>query len=276
MKNKLSKTTIPVFYVLLAVIVLLIFTLFNVCKKNSTDSKISSTNKVEIGEKSEGFINNFPEINLPIRYFSEKNIDHGSISENNEWARASFDEMTYQSYPTTTITISEEDYSNDIKNLGHKKSWEEIMKENNECGDNKNEDCGFSDVILENYSEFKDLASYYLPQASVYTDKLDVDGDNIDETLVYSCNAGGNHCPHALDIIKNDKIIFSASLSGININPVETRNGFYLEWNNEYDLTGGYCCPWGYVRTRFVYEDNKFIPILEQKVDYLRVNDKKH
>ena len=222
-----------------------------------------------------GNISEIPEITMPVKYFSEKNIEHGSQSDNNKWAEASLNEMAYQSYPTTSISLPLADYSNDAKSLGIKKSWNDIVKENNICGKSGNEDCGFIEQIKQNYNEYKDLAPFYLPVESIYTEKFDVDGDKKDETIIFGCGIGGNHCPHNFDIVKDNKIIFSAGLSGVNIKPTETGNGFYLEWNNDEDLTGGYCCPWGYVRTKFVYENNKFIPVLEQKVYYLRIKDSK-
>lgn len=244
---------------------------------NKNDSKLNQQNDkttIEFSQKEPSFIKNIPVISLPIKYFSEKNIEYGS-QPNDKWSEASFDEMTYQSYPTTTISISPENYSNDVKSLGEKKSWEKILEENTICGDNKNEDCGFLETIKQNYNDYKDLASIYLPADSIYTEKFDVDGDNKNETIVFSCGIGGNHCPHSVDIIKDNKIIFSASLNGVNIKPAETKNGFYLEWNNDEDLSSGYCCPRGYVKTKFVYENNKFIPVLEQEVYYLRIKDSK-
>ena len=212
------------------------------------------------------------EISMPISYFSEKNIRHGSSDGGDGWERASLDEMTYQSYPTTFITLPENAYSTDIRDLGHNKSLEEIIKENSACGENKNEDCGHLDQIKENYSEYKELASYYLPNSTISLKKFDVDGDGSDEIIVYGCGVGGNHCPHTVDIIKNNQIIFSVyEVNIVDITPVQTGNGFYLDWHNDEDLAGGYCCPFGYVRTKFVYENNKFVPILEQKVDYLRI-----
>jgi hypothetical protein len=215
---------------------------------------------------------NFAEIKLPISYFSENNLRHGHSDGKSEWVDASFEEMTYQSYPTTNITLSNDAYSNDIIDLDHRKSLNEIIKENQTCGENKDQDCGYVDQIVENYNEYEDFSPYYLPSSTIIVKEFDVDADGNNEKIIYGCGLGGNHCPHKVDVIKNNKIIFS--VNGVNIadiKPVETGNGFYLNWHDDDDLGGGYCCPSGYVRTKFVYQDNRFIPILEQKVNYVKI-----
>lgn len=264
--------------VIFLIIVAGLMSLFlHLSKKTILDSDSSLTDEANyytyFNERTKLTADTLPAIKLPIEYFAEKNIQHGSVDDENQWNEASLDEMVFQSYPSTTITLLNEKYSNETKSLGDKKSLDEIIKENSKCGENGNEDCGFLDQIEENYSEFKDLAPYYLPYQTIVTDKFDVDGDNQDETIVYSCGVGGNHCPHSVDIIKNQEIIFSAYSSGLRIKETDTNNGFYLEWRSDEDLTGGYCCPWGYMKTRFVYENSQFIPVLEQKVNYLRVID---
>jgi len=252
-----------IFIPFLAIIIILFILFLN--------QKVEEKEFVVLNNKSADML---AEIRLPISYFSEKNIRHGSSDGEDGWKRASLDEMTYQSYPTTSITLPNNAYSIDIRDLGHNKSLEEIIKENSTCGENKNEDCGYLDQIKENYSEYKELASYYLPNLTISLKKFDVDGDGSDEIIVYGCGVGGNHCPHTVDIIKNNQIIFSVDEVNIaDITPVEIGNGFYLDWYNDKDLEGGYCCPFGYVRTKFVYENNRFVPVLEQKVDYLRILD---
>jgi hypothetical protein len=252
-----------IFIPFLAIIIILFILFLN--------QKVEEKEFVVLNNKS---ADRLAEIRLPISYFSEKNIRHGSSDGKDGWERASLDEMTYQSYPTTSITLPKNAYSTDIRDLGNNKSLEEVIKENSVCGENKNEDCGYLDQIKENYNEYKELAPYYLPYSTISVKRFDVDGDGSDEIMVYGCSVGGNHCPHTVDIIKNNQIIFS--VDGVNIadiTPVQTGNGFYLDWYNDKDLEGGYCCPFGYVRTKFVYENNRFVPVLEQKVDYLRILD---
>jgi len=241
-------------------------------------SGVDSQDDLGVEEKINNFQNinnkqNFLELSLPIKYFSEKNIRHGSVNNKNGWDSASFEEMTYQSYPTTNITLSDDAYSNENRPLGNPKSLEQIMKENKTCGKNKNLDCGFTEQIKNNYNENKDIASYYLPIDSVYKESFDVDNDGKDEIIVFACEIGGNHCPHYIEIIKDNKIIFHAEGISIDIKSVDSKNGFYLEWKNASNYNEGFCCPTGYVRTRFVYKDNKFIPILEQFVNYLKIKN---
>jgi hypothetical protein len=76
-------------------------------------------------------------------------------------------------------------------------------------------------------------------------------------------------------IIKNDKIIFSirVGLVGLGLEKSNTGNGFYVHWTNDELTSRGLCCPIGYMRTRFVYENGEFKPIYEQEVLYIDIND---
>ena len=71
------------------------------------------------------------------------------------------------------------------------------------------------------------------------------------------------------DIIKNDTIIFSLGEDESYIKPADTNNGFFVEWRIPDDTPR--CCPEGYRRTRFVFQDGKFIPIYEQEIRYMKV-----
>jgi len=76
---------------------------------------------------------------------------------------------------------------------------------------------------------------------------------------------GGNGCPHENLIIKNDKIVFSSG--GLGIDTSEVGNGFSLRWNKIYKDANGYMI------TKFIYEDNKFKALSEQRVLYTEVEN---
>ncbi len=263
MKNKLTKfCKINKMFFLTFILLLLIIFLFLNCNNISQDIKKED-------------INNFNFFELPIELFSRDNLIHGSVYNNDysNFKLASFNEMSYHSYPTSTVTLLNEDYKNISQSLKSEKSWDEITEINKNCGENNDEDCGYLKQMYENFNEFPDFAPYYLPTYSINVKKFDLDGDGIKEIIIYSCGIGGNHCPHKVDIIKNDSIIFSSSLIGAQIYPTDSNNGFYLDWYSEDNLSNGYCCPSGHIRTRFIFENNKFIPILEQEVYYLMINN---
>jgi len=178
-----------------------------------------------------------PILYLPLSYFAKDSIKwEGAL---NIWKMAGVD-VGYQSFPTTTVTLSENDYANKITELPILKSKETITT----------------------------------------IKKFDVDGDGKDETVMGLCG-GGNHCPDKVIIVKNNKIIFSTSAGGIgpNITDTGTSNGFYIEWapwlhdGSKWDV--GLCCLPGYKKTRFVFKDEKFIPVYEQEVLYAEVRNRK-
>jgi hypothetical protein len=254
---------------IIACILLLILLFVSISNLDSLSSKTLI--------KNDEFDNQFPEISMSINYFSENNIDHGSYGDEG-YSSGSFDEMAYQSYPTTTIALHKDSYSTKKTILSNPKTLDQAIAENDEdCMDyEKRGECFGDRQIIENYGEYGDLASRYLPADSIWVNRFDVDSDGVDEDIVFVCGIGGNHCPHYVQIIKDNKVIFTTDGGGIGISlsPVDSKNGFYLDWRNDDDWANtGFCCARGYVRTRFVYKDDKFIPVLEQKVYYLRIDD---
>lgn len=218
-----------------------------------------------------------PELNLPLKYFSDNEIVSGSgVSDKKNELDYAVLENGYQSFPTTNITVPNKDYSNEIKNLPLVTSYKEIFKDTD--GDGKVEwDWLYKDQI----KEYGDLATRFIPEG--YTiiglEKFDVDADGKNETIISLCGTGGNHCPHQIIIVKNNKIIFTADtgLTGLDLTKNDSGNGFYMHWvpteGKEWDT--GLCCPPGYMKTRFVYENGVFKPVYEQKVLYFTVNNKK-
>ncbi len=229
---------------------------------------------------------NLPTLNLPLRYFPSESFRSGtvgkSIDDKSTWKSAAID-IGYQSFPTTTITLSSEGYSNEIKDLPPIKSLKEALSVRLFAHESE----ALIDVSyirerrLAQIQEYGTLASRFLPYDNIgIMGSFDADNDGVDEMILAVCGEGGNHCPHEVIIIKGDKIIFStrAGGTGPRIVTSDTPNGFYLQWAPWQPGDGGIwdvglCCLPGYMKTRFVYEDGKFIPVYEQEVLYINVKN---
>jgi hypothetical protein len=201
--------------------------------------------------------NDFPTLILSPTYFLNKDIigeevdtaspSFATASENNwPWTSATIDsEDNYQTYPTTTITLAD----------------------------------AYSSEVGATPGPLGSMTSWYLPQDIVSIKQFDVEGDGTKETIVYLCNANsgdGSDCPHKIEIIKGNKIVFTISDSSIwgdiDLAPSDTGNGFYIHsFNNA--LRSCNACSIGYLKTRFVYENGVFKPIYEQTVYYLNVQN---
>lgn len=217
------------------------------------------------------------ELTLPLKYFLDKDIawGEGTSDNKNEWDSAMVD-TGHKTSPSTTITLSKDDYSIEIKDLPQVRTNKEIFKDSD--GDGKIDwDWLYKDQI----KEYGDLATRFIYEGYtvVGLEKFDVDSDGNKESIIFLCGTGGNHCPHKIIIVKNNKIVFTldSGLTGLDLVKDDTGNGFFVHWvpseGDEWDA--GLCCPPGYMSTRFVYEKGKFIPIYEQKVMYTKVTNKK-
>lgn len=171
-------------------------------------------------------------LNFPLKYFPESNRLGGTDT----WAQFS-GEVASRSYPTTTITISNDSYSNEKRQA-------------------------YTTAQLIKGSEISDDVAYF-----------DVDNDGNKERITSICSSGANHCPNRQEIVKNDKVIFTLIADGGWIDPTETHNGFYVNWYKDDDFPNGRCCATGNTRTRFVYTNGLFVPIFEQQVGYIEVED---
>lgn len=99
---------------------------------------------------------------------------------------------------------------------------------------------------------------------------FDVDSDGIKEDIVETAIFGGNHPPHNGYIIKNNIIIWYIGLDAGSVDQARDGNGFYVK-NPIRDDGSSLCCPNGYRRYRVIYDEkDKFIPVWEQDVHYLR------
>lgn len=212
---------------------------------------------------------------MPLGVFSENKIQWGSVNTDRDsddyrtWKYATVDEG-YRSFPTTTIQLSEDDYSNDS----------EILPKINSNGEIYNEDGSWKELYDEQIKKYGDLAKRFLPVDYITNlQEFDVDGDGVKEKIVSICGVGGNHCPHKIIIIKKDTIIFdvSAGLTSLDLKNSDNGNGFYVQWvptnstDPKWDV--GLCCPPGYISTRFIFDKNKFVPIYEQENLYIKINN---
>ena len=138
------------------------------------------------------------------------------------------------------------------------------------------------DTFREQIKEYGDMAKRFIAlevnrETITYVKKFDTDKDNIKESIVGTCGLFGNGCPHSNLIVKDNKIIFSTDEA--NIIEAKDGNGFYLQWVpytsdiNKPQWDNGRGVPAGYMLTRFIMKDGKFIPIYEQEVLYVMVGD---
>lgn len=134
------------------------------------------------------------------------------------------------------------------------------------------------DRIKDTISRFGQIARQYLPDDAI-TDyyEVDLDGDGTKEKLITLCGIGGNHCSDYAQVIKNNKVVFSAKLdgggagSGDGITPAK-EGGFYIEWTEDgsfHDEKGewvGLCCSVSHNKTLFQFKDGKIVPIKQWKI----------
>lgn len=172
-------------------------------------------------------------LNLPLRYFPK----NGWLGGTDTWAQFS-GEVESRSYPTTTVTIPSDFYSNEK----HQASTTSQLAKDGE--------------------------------ASSDTAYFDVDNDGNKEKIISICSDGANHCPDRQEITKGNKVIFTLMAEMGWIDSTATHNGFYANWYKPEDYPGGLCCATGNTRTRFVYKDGSFVPIFEQRIGYIEVEDK--
>lgn len=218
-----------------------------------------------------------PTLDMPLRYFTDNSIAWGSVNTSGDsddrhtWEYAAVD-AGYHSFSTSTITLSQDDFSNEVKELPPTKTLGEILKQD------KEKDTPRRWLYEEQINEYGDLATRFLPD-TIDVEKFDINEDGKNETVISLCG-GGNHCPDSIIIVKDKKIIFSVSteMTGLKLVKSETGNGFYVEWvpswveGGKWDV--GLCCPPGYRKTRFVFEDSKFVPVYEQEILYVQVHNK--
>lgn len=215
----------------------------------------------------------FPWLDLPLKYFSIKNVEWGSVGGSGkegtmeEYTQVALDSKeVFQSYPTTNITIKK--YSADIVPLSTK-TWIEVRNKIHEEEENNL----WLDEVDKNYKSYGQMAVHFLDgfQDIEKFDSFDVDNDGIKEKILGLNSVGrANGGSYNAAIVKGNKMLFYVSEDESFIVPTDTSNGFYVKWRSP-DDDSARCCPRGYIKTRFVFQDGKFIPLYEQEVRYVIV-----
>lgn len=109
-----------------------------------------------------------------------------------------------------------DDYRNSDRYLAGPRTLTEIVNRNN-------------DVFISNYKSFPNLAGYYAPLYVIdRTDRVDIDKDGKDEDIVFYSCLGCNALSRAVDIIKENRIIFTAEGAQLQLLPLENEIGFEL------------------------------------------------
>lgn len=219
--------------------------------------------------------NGFQPLPLDVTYFNYDDIRWGSADHYKEFEEGDIKQFSklalnntavYQSYPSTEITLTEYDDSiREIKALPLEEAIR-LLKE----------DCPMDWPVKSargNYQKYGSFSTYTLPEQEIFEVKhFDVDDDNKKETIVhknYNCRADGGST--SADIVKNNQIIFSATGDDAMIFPADTNNGFYVE--QRLDDDSARCCSTGVLRTRFVLENDKFVPIYEQVIKFMQIKE---
>lgn len=227
-------------------------------------------------------------LDVPIEYFGERqsvfSSGYGPITE---WTSGAFD-LGVLSAPTTTLLISTRSFANVLNDLPPTKSLSEIAGPSM-TEERQQELCDqglcapldyypFKSLHEEQYDEYGDIVLGFLADGYYFTNyqEFDVTGDGQLEVIIDICGIGGNHCPHKTIVVSDDKIIFSTSPGVIysGIKPANNRNGFYLYWtpsSGSWDYP--FCCPPGYMKTRFIYKEKEFVPVYEQEGIYVLITN---
>lgn len=209
-------------------------------------------------------LNEFPPLNLPLDYFDTK--ETGSIGAGIGGGDYSIyrDVDSYRSYPSTTISLSSNLYSNIPSPLPPIKTDAEIH------GDNPELDF-YGNAKKFDIQKYGDLARRFVGVVGEgwsidSINYADIDKDDNKETLVSLSETGANIIGQRDVIIKGDQVIFSTDQTTFStLTPANNGNGFFLQWDDNFKKRDGY------VTTRFIFDGNKFMPVYEQKTRYIRV-----
>jgi hypothetical protein len=234
-------------------------------------SKQNATIQLEEVELSEG---EFPKLPLDPTYFNSKDVSWGSAEHHEDFPEGDIrqfnqvalnNKAVYQSYPTTDITQKEFENKNEDLNI---RSLQQSLAE-------YDEDCPMDwprERAIDNFNKWGSWVTHYLPIYGVdKVEELDVNEDGKNELIVmrnFNCRATSGS--YSSEIISEGKIIFTASGDNAAIVEADNNNGFYLE---QLLNDSSRCCESGFIRTRFVYENDEFIPVYEQEVKYFLVGE---
>lgn len=187
----------------------------------------------------------FPTLDLPKEYFSSDTT-----------------ESAYRSYPSTNV---KQEIYDAVPYYYEKREYNDgvSIRAFDPRGDKY-----WEGLMQEKQAKYGDLVITYWPDFLVgNVEKFDVDNDGNKEQIVDMLPPGVNGKGARVDIVKNGKIIFTDSDYYVSIEPTKTNNGFYLVWTSGDQFDQGK----GETRTRFVFENGKFIPVWEQEIIYTKI-----
>lgn len=246
----------------------------------------------------------FYKIKLPLRYFIGEDLGGGSIGDGEYDDTTTWEYSylggndTYHSFPTTTISLEDTKYSNEIRYIPEQTIRNAFLEQHGydseagECRETENEGNAlcprfeeYYDIAIEKYGTYAEHFIGYNKwgygneiKLWLLTDikKFDVDEDGIEESVIL-LSEGIDFFYKEILVVKENEVIFSLDISKDDyrtITPAKNGNGFYLEWKNiSKHFEAGYSAPTGYTKTRFVYENNIFKPVYEQEVLYTKVEN---
>ncbi len=246
--------------------------------KNIESDEVVSVNREKV--KS---VEDYPVLDLPVRYFDYKYLNSHSVCDEKESnvtechkgvKSGNFGGVyAYQSYPSTDISIDGYDNYDSKKPPSVNEILAEVSLLRSKDGDVSAWSVASDELIRKYFKEFGPVAGHFLPRnsdASVSMADLTMDGR--DEHIVFTCphGAAGSGCGALWVADSSGNLLFSYSDPAIELDPSEDGNGFYLYSVHPED-TEASCCERKRYRTRFVYEDKRFVPIFEQVVVDLKV-----
>lgn len=204
----------------------------------------------------------FPALKMPAEYFDTKQIAGGANMLSGVSYSVLNENEGYRSYPSPAISL--EGYQNIPEPLPPIKSDDEIHTPNPEddfMGSNKQ----------ANIDKYGDLARRFVGKAGegwliddIIT--IDLENDGKKEKLISMTKMGANIIGSRNLIIKDNKVIFSTDPDTFsNIVIANNEKGFFLQWDDNFKQRDGYMV------TRFVYDGEKYIPVYEQQIRYVRI-----
>lgn len=258
--------------IILPLFIFSIFVSYNVGVKKATKSNEEFRKQIEESgldrkvnnETSDDDEDKFPPLNMPLEYFDAKERNPPRYTQKDY--DLILDTPSYRSYPTTTISLKPEMYSSTATAPPPIKSDSEIHT--------SNPDLDFRGGAKQNnIAKYGDLARRFVGEAGeldVIDDVryADVDNDGSKETLLSLSITGANILDQWDVVVKGSKVIFSTQQGSFStLTPAKNGNGFFLQWIDD---------PWsrdGHTTTRFIFDDERFIPVYEQQTKYVRIKN---
>jgi hypothetical protein len=206
-----------------------------------------------------------------IRLLKEFNCTKSSFEYDGE-SQNNLEKSNVKSTLNSSVTLPSSGYSLENEVLPPVRTYAEIFKDSD--GDGK---IDWEDLYKDQIKKYGDLATRFIYKGYIIdtVEQFDVDSDGQKETIIFICGTGGNHCPHEILVVKNDRVIFNAhaGLTDLGLEKSLDGNGFYVKWVPSDATEGtiwdtGLCCSPGYRKTKFIYENGTFKPVDEKEVLY--------